>query len=48
MDLRKKLETLKLPKEKFLKLMKDTVSPERPPKKLKKLNFQYHHSGSPS
>jgi hypothetical protein len=47
LDLRKKLETLKLPKEKFLKLMKDTISPERPPKKLKKLYYQYQHSGSP-
>jgi hypothetical protein len=27
-----------LPKEKFLKLMKDSVSPVRP-RKLKKLNF---------
>jgi len=34
----KRLEPVKLPKEKFLKLMKDSISPERP-KKLKKLNF---------
>lgn len=39
----KKLDALKLPKDKFLKLMKESVSP----KKLKKLNLQYHHKGSP-
>jgi hypothetical protein len=38
----KRLEPVKLPKEKFLKLMKDSISQERP-KKLKKLNFQYHN-----
>jgi hypothetical protein len=42
----KRIEALKLPKGKFLKLMKDSISPEKP-KKLKKLNMQYHHRGSP-